>query len=351
MLTPDLTVASLTGSGNVQLAAANLVTGYDNSNQTYSGVISGLGGVTKMGSGTWTLTSTNTYSGNTLVSQGTLQVGNNLALQNSTFDTTSPGALAFLSGVNSPVFGGLTGANNLTLPSTVTSLTLNPGSGVTQSYSGNLGGGTNMTLTMAGAGTQVLSGTNSYSGATSVNQGVLEAANTASLPGYPNYSGPNTVTVAARRHPRSAVGQWHHWLEQHPDRQPADERQLEPCTASLRHRYDHRQCHVQRKPHHAGRAEQAGGQHPDPDRNQHLLRLDHRDGRRPFRRQHGVTARVGTRQTSVSVAGGAVLAVQTSGGVTAGWSNCPDHHPSGQRQLDQFQRGLRHRYDQRQLHL
>ena len=136
MLTPDLAIASLRGSGNVQLAAANLVTGSDNSNQTYSGVISGWGGVTKIGSGTWTLTGTNTYSGNTLVSQGTLQVGANLALQNSTFDTTGSGTLAFSPGVTAASLGGLTGAGNLTLPSSVTSLTLDLGSGVTQSYSG-----------------------------------------------------------------------------------------------------------------------------------------------------------------------------------------------------------------------
>ena len=45
-----------------------------------------------MGSGTWTLTNTNTYSGNTLVTQGTLQLNSNLAIENSAFDTTSPGA-------------------------------------------------------------------------------------------------------------------------------------------------------------------------------------------------------------------------------------------------------------------
>jgi len=197
VLTPDLYVASLTGSGNVQLTTANLITGSDNSNQTFSGVISGWGGVTKMGSGTWTLTNTNTYSGNTLVTQGTLQLNSNLAIQNSAFDTTSPGVLAFATGVTTPTFGGLTGAGSLSLPAAITSLTLNPAGGVTQSYSGNLGGGTNMSLIMAGAGTQVLSGSNSYTGGTSITSGVLEAATTAALPGYPTYSGSNTVSVAA----------------------------------------------------------------------------------------------------------------------------------------------------------
>ena len=45
--------------------------------------MSGVGSLTKTGSGTLTLNLANTYSGNTLVSQGTLLVGNSLALQNS----------------------------------------------------------------------------------------------------------------------------------------------------------------------------------------------------------------------------------------------------------------------------
>ena len=95
-------------------------------------MIAGNQGVTKLGGNMLTLTGANTYSGNTLISQGTLQLGNNLALQNSALDTTGTGTLAFSSGVTTPTFGGLTGANNLTLPSSVTALTLNLGSGVTQ---------------------------------------------------------------------------------------------------------------------------------------------------------------------------------------------------------------------------
>ncbi len=101
-------------------------------------------------------------------------MGNLLALQNSALDTSGAGILAFSSGVNTPTFGGLTGANNLTLPSNVTALTLNLGSGVTQTYSGALGGGTSMTLTMTGTGMQVLSGVNTYSGGTTVSGGTLQ---------------------------------------------------------------------------------------------------------------------------------------------------------------------------------
>jgi len=82
-----------------------------------------------------TLSGANTYSGNTLVSAGTLTVNNNLALQNSAFDTSGAGTLSLSAGVTTPTFGGLIGSANLTMPSTVTAFTLNPLSGVTNTYS------------------------------------------------------------------------------------------------------------------------------------------------------------------------------------------------------------------------
>ena len=74
--------------------------------QTANYPISGSGSLTKLGPGLLALGGSNTYSGNTLVSQGTLQLGSNLALQNSVLDTTGTGALVFSSGVNTPTLGG-----------------------------------------------------------------------------------------------------------------------------------------------------------------------------------------------------------------------------------------------------
>ena len=48
----DLTIASLTGAGSLQLNGGNLITGGDNSNTTFSGAISGGFGLVKTGSGT-----------------------------------------------------------------------------------------------------------------------------------------------------------------------------------------------------------------------------------------------------------------------------------------------------------
>jgi autotransporter-associated beta strand protein len=143
-------------------------------NLLLSGKITGDGKLYKTNSGTLTLSGANTYKGDTKVDAGTLQVGNNLALQNSALDTSGAGSLAFSAGINTPTFGGLTGSTNLTLPSNVTALTLNPGKDVTKTYSGILGSATpGMTLTKTGLGTQVLASANTYTGDTTVSEGTL----------------------------------------------------------------------------------------------------------------------------------------------------------------------------------
>ncbi|TDU71312.1 outer membrane autotransporter protein [Prosthecobacter fusiformis] len=66
----------VTISSNVALAgAANLIT-VNGGELTLSGVVSGTIGLTKDGDGVLTLTNTNTYTGDTAIADGTLQVGN-----------------------------------------------------------------------------------------------------------------------------------------------------------------------------------------------------------------------------------------------------------------------------------
>src|SRR5262249_31120463 len=67
-------------------------------------------------------------------------------------------------------------------------------SGGSGNFSGTIGTGFN--IVKAGAGTQVFSGANSYTGTTTVSGGVLEAVTPASLPGY-NVSGKITVAPGA----------------------------------------------------------------------------------------------------------------------------------------------------------
>jgi autotransporter-associated beta strand protein len=83
-------VGSLAGAGSVTLGTGTLDAGGSNASTTFSGAISGSGGLTKSGSGTFTLSgSGNDYSGATSVSAGTLLVngqitgvGSNVAVAN-----------------------------------------------------------------------------------------------------------------------------------------------------------------------------------------------------------------------------------------------------------------------------
>ena len=70
----DETIRSLSGSdGNVLLGSATLQLGYASS--SFGGRISGTGGLTKVGTGVFTVSGTNTYTGPTTIQGGTLVVG------------------------------------------------------------------------------------------------------------------------------------------------------------------------------------------------------------------------------------------------------------------------------------
>jgi fibronectin-binding autotransporter adhesin len=81
------TIGALTGTGDFVLGdtlvtrtgssiggGVNLSVGYNNASTTYSGTMSGPGGLTKIGTGTLTLSGFNTYTGSTIVNGGTLIV-------------------------------------------------------------------------------------------------------------------------------------------------------------------------------------------------------------------------------------------------------------------------------------
>jgi autotransporter-associated beta strand protein len=133
-------------------------------------------GITKIGSNNLTFDQANTYGGITAVNAGNLVIQHDLALQNTVLLSNGAGRVTFV-GVTTPTLGGLSGTIDLATKfttgySSVTELTLNPGTGISATYSAIIANGA-MALTKTGAGTQVLSGANTYTGATSVNGGKL----------------------------------------------------------------------------------------------------------------------------------------------------------------------------------
>ena len=142
-------IGSLAGSGFVtsSSAAATLTTGADNSSTTFSGVIQyGSGGMslTKVGSGTLTLTVGQHYSGSFNVNGGTLELNDSLR--------------SGMGGMAIAIASGATLNYNSAYLGTVTSIISGAGTLVKN----------NITTTLT------LSGVNTYSGGTSVNGGTLE---------------------------------------------------------------------------------------------------------------------------------------------------------------------------------
>jgi len=168
-----------TSGGTVNIAGPAY---FNNGGCTIGSVIAGpaTNTVYKEGAGTLTLTEANTFSGTTVNDGGSLQLNNNLALQNSTFDTGGAGGgIVLNTGITAPVIGGLIGSVDLNTLLVTTNLTLNLVAGKTNVYSGNINL-VGMSLAKTGPGTQVLAGLNTYTGDTLVSNGTLVLSGSAS---------------------------------------------------------------------------------------------------------------------------------------------------------------------------
>jgi autotransporter-associated beta strand protein len=108
LTTGGTTVGSIEGDGAVHLGANNLTVGGNNLSTSFSGVIQdggipgGTGGsLTKVGTGTLTLSGINTYTGGTAVNAGTLEVDGSIA--NSSAVTVNSGGTLSGTGIVDPV--------------------------------------------------------------------------------------------------------------------------------------------------------------------------------------------------------------------------------------------------------
>jgi autotransporter-associated beta strand protein len=141
---------------------------------TVSGVLSGTGGLTKLGSGTLVLTAANTYTGNTIVSAGTLQLASGARLSSATaVNLSASGATLDMNG-NSQTIASLTGVSGSALMLGGSALTV--GGDATTTFSGAITSTGAGTLTKAGSGTLTLSASNAFTGAVNFNGGLINAA-------------------------------------------------------------------------------------------------------------------------------------------------------------------------------
>ena len=170
--------------------------------QTFSGVFNGANTFTKVGSGTLTLSgdnSTASYTGRIIIDAGTISISSDnnlgspntldadrLTLQGGTLQTTASFTLNTNRGITLSTDGG----------------TINTNTGTTLTYGGVITGST--AFTKSGAGTLVLTATNTFTGNITISAGTLKIDGTGTLESG-NYDG--TISNAGTLHYSSTTDQ------------------------------------------------------------------------------------------------------------------------------------------------
>lgn len=175
-VTDSETIGSLSGAGSlggaVTIASGQiLTTGGDNSSTSFAGGISGAGGLTKAGSGTFTLTQSNSYTGATTISAGILQAGIAGAFASGSAFTVN-GTLD-LNGLNQTV-GSLAGTGVVTNNGGTARTLTTGGNNASTLFSGAINNGASaIGLLKTGSGTLEITGAQTYTGGTGVSGGTL----------------------------------------------------------------------------------------------------------------------------------------------------------------------------------
>jgi fibronectin-binding autotransporter adhesin len=188
-----------TGPVRTNSVASNYSIDTNGQNVTLAGTLVAMlntGSLTKLGTGTLTLTASNGYYGATTISEGTLALSGAGSLGNAGGSGTTVASGAVLDLQNKTNVQGYITLNGGTLKtSTGTSSLFSSGAGVTLGASGGIIdvatgatltipvaiSGASASLTKAGGGTLSLTGTNTYSGNTNLNGGVLSLGSTGAM--------------------------------------------------------------------------------------------------------------------------------------------------------------------------
>ena len=185
-------ISSLNGTGGIVLdngsALSTLTIGTSSGSGNYSGVIAdnnnagtGTLALTKTGSGFATLSGANTYSGATAINGGTLEFAKTQALSTGSVTVANGGTLALGVGGAGDFSNATSGAGSI--GGVLGSATFAAGSALgidttdgSITYAGDIGSGQAAKgLTKLGANTLTLTATNTYTGATTVSAGTLQA--------------------------------------------------------------------------------------------------------------------------------------------------------------------------------
>ena len=179
------------GTSTIALGAAQTWSNNSSNLLTVSSVVSGASTnaltINSSGTGDILLTGADTYSGGTIISNGTLQVGSAAAL--GTGGITINGGALDLNG-HAITLKGIAGSGGTITDSIATAAAITDTiTTSTMTYAGSITNGAgSVALTVAGTGTQVLTGSsNTFTGGTTISTGTLVigdgTANTGSLPG------------------------------------------------------------------------------------------------------------------------------------------------------------------------
>ena len=197
----SVSIDGFTGAGTTSINTSQTLTiGVNSSASTqnieYSGVITGAGNLYSYANRT--LSGNNSYTGTTTVDNGTVIVSATGDInESSAISITANGTLNVDGGGNAAIgdtvaitnagnfiltgsdetIGSITGAGNINLNDN----TLTTGSDGTSTTVSGVISGPDGRLTKEGAGTFTLSGANTYTGATTINAGTLQAANASAL--------------------------------------------------------------------------------------------------------------------------------------------------------------------------